>query len=255
MTTRRDNPALLFRREHEMDEDGRGDSILRLSMMAAVELCLETIIDRANDEEVLYYAANGLYALACLYDCSEAVIARHEANRKWDSFRLLHRQLAGLALEMGVLAARMPEVPCNSCKAQLLNRVLRPLKERMEEDMGVVLSLVSGEGQHTYSDVSLLLRTYLDVSAAYVQRHYNGNPPVIPPVPPDWASRLVQDQILMFCRQEPKTILQIGDLLGYRDKKTIRKYLNPLLSEGLLARTVPDKPNSRNQRYITARDC
>ena len=56
----------------------------------------------------------------------------------------------------------------------------------------------------------------------------------------------------MFCREEPKTILQIGDLLGYRDKKTIRKYLNPLLSEGLLARTVPDKPNSRNQRYITA---
>ena len=238
-----------------MDEDGRGDSILRLSMMAAVELCLETIIDRANDEEVLYYAANGLYALACLYDCNEAVIARHEANRQWDFFRLLHRQLAGLALEMGVLAARMPEAPCNSCKAQLLNRVLGPLKERMEEDMGVVLSLVSDEGQHTYSDVSLLLRTYLDVSAAYVQRHYNGNPPVIPPVPPDWASRLVQDQILMFCREEPKTILQIGDLLGYRDKKTIRKYLNPLLSEGLLARTVPDKPNSRNQRYITARDC
>ena len=238
-----------------MDEDGRGDSILRLSMMAAVELCLETIIDRANDEEVLYYAANGLYALACLYDCSEAVIARHEAGRKWDFFRLLHRQLAGLALEMGVLAARMPEAPCNSCKAQLLNRVLGPLKERMEEDMGVVLSLVSDEGQHTYSDVSLLLRTYLDVSAAYVQRHYNGNPPVIPPVPPDWASRLVQDQILMFCREEPKTILQIGALLGYRDKKTIRKYLNPLLSEGLLARTVPDKPNSRNQRYITARDC
>ena len=43
-------------------------------------------------------------------------------------------------------------------------------------------------------------------------------------------------------------------MLGYKDKKTVRKYLNPLLDQGLLARTVPDKPNSRNQRYITARN-
>ena len=41
---------------------------------------------------------------------------------------------------------------------------------------------------------------------------------------------------------------------SYKDKKTIRKYLNPLLDEGLLTRTVPDKPNSRNQRYLTARN-
>ena len=26
------------------------------------------------------------------------------------------------------------------------------------------------------------------------------------------------------------------------------------MKEGLLARTVPDKPNSRNQRYLTARN-
>ena len=44
-------------------------------------------------------------------------------------------------------------------------------------------------------------------------------------------------------------------MLGYKDKKTIRKYLNPLLKEGLLARTVPDRPNSRNQKYLTARNC
>ena len=70
----------------------------------------------------------------------------------------------------------------------------------------------------------------------------------------DYAASLIRERILLFCRDEPKSILQIAEMLGYKDKKTVRKYLNPLLAEGYLARTVPDKPNSRNQRYITARD-
>ena len=65
---------------------------------------------------------------------------------------------------------------------------------------------------------------------------------------------LIRHQILLFCLDGPRSILEIGHMLGYKDKKTIRKYLNPLLDEGLLTRTVPDKPNSRNQRYLTARN-
>ncbi len=45
----------------------------------------------------------------------------------------------------------------------------------------------------------------------------------------------------------------ISRILGYRDKKTIHKYVDPLLASGCLARTVPDRPSSRNQKYITAR--
>lgn len=30
-----------------------------------------------------------------------------------------------------------------------------------------------------------------------------------------------------------------------------RKYIKPLLDEGFLEMTVPDKPNIRNQRYVT----
>ena len=40
-------------------------------------------------------------------------------------------------------------------------------------------------------------------------------------------------------------------MLGYKDKKTVRKYLNPLLAQGRIARTIPGKPNSKNQKYIT----
>ena len=69
----------------------------------------------------------------------------------------------------------------------------------------------------------------------------------------NYEVRLIQDQILAICMDAPKSILEIGELLGYRDKKTVRKYLQPLLLDGWLARTVPDKPNSRNQKYITVR--
>ena len=39
--------------------------------------------------------------------------------------------------------------------------------------------------------------------------------------------------------------------LGYKDKKTVRKYLDPLVKQGRIAMTIPDKPTSRNQKYIT----
>jgi ATP-dependent DNA helicase RecG len=40
--------------------------------------------------------------------------------------------------------------------------------------------------------------------------------------------------------------------MGFRDRKHFQTvYLRPMLEAGWLARTIPDKPNSRNQRYIT----
>ena len=50
-----------------------------------------------------------------------------------------------------------------------------------------------------------------------------------------------------------KNILEIAKYLGYKDKKTVRKYLNPLIEQGRIARTIPDKPNSRLQKYVTIR--
>lgn len=49
----------------------------------------------------------------------------------------------------------------------------------------------------------------------------------------------------------PYTANTILDLLGLKSKETLRKhYLDPAMENGLIRMTLPDKPNSRNQRYI-----
>jgi len=42
--------------------------------------------------------------------------------------------------------------------------------------------------------------------------------------------------------------------LNYKHKRTFTiTYLKPLLEKGLLEMTIPDKPNSSKQKYITNR--
>ena len=49
----------------------------------------------------------------------------------------------------------------------------------------------------------------------------------------------------------PYTSNTIMELLGLKSKETLRKnYLNPAMELGLVRMTLPDKPNSKNQRYI-----
>lgn len=49
----------------------------------------------------------------------------------------------------------------------------------------------------------------------------------------------------------PYTSTAIMDLLGLKSKETFRKnYMNPALKYNLVKMTIPDKPNSKNQRYI-----
>jgi len=60
----------------------------------------------------------------------------------------------------------------------------------------------------------------------------------------------IEEQIMVFC-SHPKSILEIAKHLGYKDKRSIRKHLHPLLEQGRVAMTLPEKPNSRLQKYIT----
>ena len=47
------------------------------------------------------------------------------------------------------------------------------------------------------------------------------------------------------------TAVTLMELLGLKSKESFRKnYLNPAIELQLIQMTVPDKPRSRNQRYV-----
>ena len=59
------------------------------------------------------------------------------------------------------------------------------------------------------------------------------------------------NKILEICK-EPKSITEIMEKLGYKSSKTLkRNYIKPLLEMGKLKMTIPDKPTSKNQKYIS----
>jgi Fic family protein len=61
-----------------------------------------------------------------------------------------------------------------------------------------------------------------------------------------------KEKILEFCA-EPKTREEIQAFVGITHREHFRaKILKPLLESGKLKMTIPDKPNSRNQKYVRA---
>lgn len=61
---------------------------------------------------------------------------------------------------------------------------------------------------------------------------------------------LEMQKLLEFCRQ-PRFISEMLALLSWQNRtKFRRKFVYPLIEKGLLEMTIPDKPNSRLQKYI-----
>ena len=61
----------------------------------------------------------------------------------------------------------------------------------------------------------------------------------------------VSKQILTFCTT-PKSKKELAVFCGFKDLRNFTlKHINPLLESGQLEMTIPDKPKSRNQKYIT----
>ncbi len=78
-------------------------------------------------------------------------------------------------------------------------------------------------------------------------------PPATPPVTLSDSFAGASDtgrKILEFC-EEPRGSREILEHLNLKDIGNLREQLKKLLNQGRLARTVPEKPNSRNQKYIT----
>ena len=107
--------------------------------------------------------------LASFSDYIAGLQKKEESAR--DQFDLRYRRLIGLAEEMTAFSRKRPETACNAFKLLQVNQTLQPLKEEMEPYLDVELPLAEGDG-FSYSDVSLLIRSYLDTGAVYARRRY-----------------------------------------------------------------------------------
>lgn len=64
-------------------------------------------------------------------------------------------------------------------------------------------------------------------------------------------SEYVQRMLAVMEYDIPYTAVGIMEKLGLKSRETFRKnYMNPALELGIVQMTIPDKPNSRNQRYV-----
>ena len=62
------------------------------------------------------------------------------------------------------------------------------------------------------------------------------------------------DKLIVFCT-EARSFGEMLAFMGLTDRtKFRRKYIHPLLEAGILELTIPEKPNSQNQKYrLTAK--
>lgn len=59
------------------------------------------------------------------------------------------------------------------------------------------------------------------------------------------------EKLLKYCKT-PRSRSEIQEFLGLKDRHYLKdKFIDPLLHSGLLSRTIPDKPTSPKQKYVT----
>lgn len=128
-----------------------------------------------------------------------------------------------------------------------------------------------GYGEHAGSGVPDIFKTWHDagLNVPIVEEIFGGGSPdrtiltlplnVIPVtslVTGDEVSDIAGDKdkkgkILTFC-QNARSKAEIQEYLGISSERYVRqKLMIPLIEEGRLARTIPDKPSSPKQKYIT----
>ncbi len=58
--------------------------------------------------------------------------------------------------------------------------------------------------------------------------------------------------IIQLCRWRPHSAPKLAERLDRTANYLGRRYLKPMVAEGLLALTIPEKPRSRHQKYRVA---
>lgn len=67
----------------------------------------------------------------------------------------------------------------------------------------------------------------------------------------DKAYDRTEDMIINFCKEE-KNIFEIMNYIGYKNRTRFRRdYIKPLVQKKILKMTIPSKPTSKNQKYIS----
>ena len=86
------------------------------------------------------------------------------------------------------------------------------------------------------------------------RNNMGGTPQVTPQVTPQDERIIgIVEKILNYC-QEPKYKKEIMEYVGLKDAKHFTsKYLNPLIENGKIQLTIPEKPKSRNQKYVAVK--
>ena len=141
--------------------------INRLSSKGGVKVASE-VFDVRKDLDAFLAALDDL-----LRKFADEAKAEEDAE-EWarSSYDLRLRRLMGLAEEIRPLARKRPDSRCNVYKLRKVNDVLREMKEELEICFGGPLDLAEEEAALTYSDLSFLLRNYLDLGVAYGRWRY-----------------------------------------------------------------------------------
>ncbi|WP_103664999.1 Fic family protein [Gracilimonas amylolytica] len=122
---------------------------------------------------------------------------------------------------------------------------------RVFRDLGLVEQLGSGVPRilETYSrDCFTFSDNFLRMAFPAPEMSYSGDTPqVTPQVSPQVTPQV--DQLVLNLEKEMSRE-EIQEKMGLLDRKNFRKnYLKPALEAGLIEYTVPDKPNSSQQKY------
>lgn len=68
---------------------------------------------------------------------------------------------------------------------------------------------------------------------------------------PNQNGQDLNKMIMDFCK-EPKSVQEIMDYFGFKSRTSFRrKYLTPMIEDGSLNMTLPEKASSKNQKYYS----